>query len=169
MKGYRRWGGLSEWLGNVFFEYHCSLYKNRPIFWHITSAQGISTFAFGALVHYHRFDKNCMAKLRGTYLRDAIEEFRREAAIADKEGRTEDRMEWQAKVEETQALDQKLQRIQEGYHEGPDGGDRDYRILTPWKEPDERPKGWDPDIDDGVKVNIAPFEKAGVLRVAKVT
>ena len=169
VKGYRRCGGLSEWLSNVFFEYHCSLYKNRPIFWHIASGQGTSPFAFGALMHYHRFDKNRMAKLRGTYLRDAIEEFRREAGLADKEGRTEDRMEWQAKVEEMQVFDQKLQRIQEGYHEGPDGGDRDYRILTPWKEPDERPKGWDPDIDDGVKVNIAPFEKAGVLRVAKVT
>ena len=154
------------WLDNVFFELHCSLYKNRPIFWHIASGQGTSPFAFGALMHYHRFDKNRMAKLRGTYLRDAIEYFRREAALADRDGRTEDRMEWQAKVEETQALDQKLQRIQEGYHEGPDGGDRDYRILTPWKEPDERPKGWDPDIDDGVKVNIAPFEKAGVLRVS---
>jgi len=166
VKGYRRCGSLSEWLDNVFFELHCSLYKNRPIFWHIASGQGTSPFAFGALMHYHRFDKNRMAKLRGTYLRDAIEYFRREAALADRDGRTEDRMEWQAKVEETQALDQKLQRIQEGYHEGPDGGDRDYRILTPWKEPDERPKGWDPDIDDGVKVNIAPFEKAGVLRVA---
>lgn len=169
VKGYRRCGSLSEWLDNVFFEYHCSLYKNRPIFWHIASGQGTSPFAFGALVHYHRFDKNRMAKLRGTYLRDAIEEFRRESALADKDSRTEDRMEWQAKVEEAQALDRKLQWIQEGYHEGPDGGDRGYRILTPWKEPDKRPKGWDPDIDDGVKVNIAPFEKAGVLRVAKVT
>jgi hypothetical protein len=166
VKGYRRCGSLSEWLDNVFFEYHCSLYKNRPIFWHIASGQGTSPFAFSALVHYHRFDKNRMAKLRGTYLRDAIEEFRRESALADKDSRTEDRMEWQAKVEEAQALDRKLQWIQEGYHGGPDGGDRDYRILTPWKEPDERPKGWDPDIDDGVKVNIAPFEKAGVLRVS---
>jgi len=168
-RGYRRCSSLGDWVNNVFFEYHCSLYKNRPILWHIASAQGTSAFAFGALVHYHLFDKNRMAKLRGTYLRDAIEEFRREAALADKERRTEDRMEWQAKVEETQALDRKLQRIQEGHNEGPEGGDSDYRILTPWKEPDERPKGWDPDIDDGVKVNIAPFEKAGVLRVAKVT
>ncbi len=168
-RGYRRCSSFSDWVNNVFFEYHCSLYRNRPIYWHIASTQGISPFAFGALVHYHRFNRNGMAKLRGTYLRDAIEEFRREAALADKESRTEDRMEWQAKVEEAQTLDRKLQWIQEGYHEGSDGGDRDFRILNPWKELDERPKGWDPDIDDGVKVNIAPFEKAGVLRVAKVT
>jgi hypothetical protein len=29
-------------------------------------------------------------------------------------------------------------------------------------------KGWDPDLDDGVKVNIEPLEKAGVLRITKV-
>jgi hypothetical protein len=169
VKGYRKCQSLDEWVDNVYFEYHCALYKKRPIFWHIASAQGTSPFAFGALVHYHRFDKNRMAKIRASYLRDAIEEFRREAGLADKAGRTDDRLEWQAKVEEAQALDKKLQLIQEGRHEGGEGGDRDYRILTPWKEPDKRPKGWDPDLDDGVKVNIEPFEKAGVLRVGKVT
>jgi hypothetical protein len=168
VKGYRSCASLDEWLDNAFFEYHCGLYKNRPILWHIASAQGSSRFAFGALVHYHRFDKNRIAKLRASYLRDAIEEFRREAGIADKTGRGDDRLEWQAKVEEAQALDKKLQLIQEGNHEGAEGGDRDYRILTLWKSPGERPTGWDPDIDDGVKVNIGPFEKAGVLRTVKV-
>lgn len=169
VKGYRRCASLDEWLDNVFFTYHAGLYKNRPIFWHIASSQGTSRFAFGALVHYHRFDQNRMAKLRSSYLRDAIEEFRREAGLADKAGRSDDRLEWQAKVEEAQALDNKLQLIQEGHHEGTEGGERDYRILTPWKEPHQRPKGWDPDLDDGVKVNIEPFEKAGVLRMGKVT
>lgn len=169
VKGYRKCQSLDEWLDNVFFEYHCGLYKSRPIFWHIASAQGTSRFAFGALVHYHRFDKNRMAKLRASYLRDAIEEFRREAGLADKAGRTDERMDWQAKVEEAQALDRKLRWIQEGHHDGPEGGDHDYRILTPWKSPSERPQGWDPDLDDGVKVNIEPFEKAGALRVTKVT
>jgi len=169
VKGYRKCTSLDEWLDNAFFEYHCGLYKSRPIFWHIASAQGTSPFAFGALVHYHRFDRNRMAKLRASYLRDAIEEFRREAGLANKAGRGDDRLEWQAKVEEAQALDKKLQLIQEGHHEGSDGGERDYRILTPWKAPGERPKGWDPDLDDGVKVNIEPFEKAGILRVGKVT
>jgi hypothetical protein len=160
VKGYRKCASLDEWLDNAFFEYHCGLFKSRPIFWHIASAQGTSRFAFGALIHYHRFDRNQMAKLRSTYLRDAIEEFRREAGLADKAGRTDDRLEWQAKVEEAQALDQKLRWIQEGQHDGPEGGDHDYRILTPWKSPSERPQGWVPDLDDGVKVNIEPFEKA---------
>jgi hypothetical protein len=168
VKGYRRSSSLDDWLDNVFFGYHVGLYKNRPIFWHIASSQGPSPFSFGALVHYHRFDRNRMAKLRAAYLCDAIEEFRREAGLADKAGRTDDRMEWQAKVEEAQTLDAKLQWVQEGHREGPEGGERDFRILTPWKEAAARPTGWDPDLDDGVKVNIEPLEKAGVLRVGKV-
>ena len=168
VKGYRKCGSIEEWLENAFFEYHCSLFKKRPIFWHIASAQGTSPSAFGVLVHYHRFDKNRMAKLRGTYLRDAIEEFRREAALADKAGRADDRMDFLSKIEEAQTLDRKLQAIQEGSLDGREGGDRDLRILTPWKSAEERPNGWNPDIDDGVKVNIEPLEKAGVLRVMKV-
>lgn len=167
VKGYRRTGGIAEWLDNAFFEFHCTLYKNRPILWHIASSQGASPFAFGALVHYHRFDRNRMAQLRAQYLRDAIETFRREAALADKAGRTDARQDWQARLEETQELDRRLQWVQEGHHDGPDGGERDYRILTPWKTPEERPRGWNPDLDDGVKVNIEPLQKAGVLRVAK--
>jgi hypothetical protein len=167
-KGYRRCQSLEDWLENVYFSYHVRLYKNRPVFWHISSAQGTAPCAFGALVHYQRFDKNRMAKLRATYLRDVIEGFKRGAALADKEGRAEDRLEWQAKVEEAQALDAQLQGVQEGRHEGPEGGDHDFRILTPWKTSDERPTGWDPDLDDGVKVNIEPLQKAGVLRIAKV-
>lgn len=166
VKAYRKCASLDEWLANVFFAYHASLYKNRPIFWHIASSQGASPFAFGVLVHYHRFDKNRMAKLRASHVRDVVEELKREVGLADKEGRSEDRVELQARLEEVQALDKKLQQIQEGHHEGPEGGPSDFRILTPWKAPGARPKGWDPDLDDGVKVNIAPLERSGILRVA---
>ena len=167
-KGHRRTSSIAEWLENVFFDYHCGLYRNRPIIWHIASAQGTKRFAFGALIHYHRFDKNRMGKLRGQYLRDAIESFRREAALADRAGRSEERLEWQGRLEEAQDLDRRLQWVQEGHYDGPEGGERDFRIMTPWKSPGQRPKGWDPDLDDGVKVNIEPMQKADVLRIAKV-
>jgi hypothetical protein len=168
VKGYRSTQSIQEWLNDVFFEYHASLYKNRPICWHIASTQGKAPAAFGALIHYHEFDRNRMAKLRASHLRDAIEFFRREGALAAQEKRESDRLDWQAKLEEAQELDRRLQLVQEGYHEGPLGGDRDFRILTPWKVLKERPNGWEPDLDDGVKVNIEPLQRAGVLRMAKV-
>ena len=168
VKGYNSAASIGEWLENVYFEYHATLYKKRPIVWHLASSQGSAPFAFGVLCHYRKFDANRMAKLRSSYLRDAIETFRREAALAGREGRAEDRIDLQARLEEAQALDRKLQAVQEGHHDGSEGGDRDYRILTPWKSVEERPTGWDPDIDDGVKINIAPLQKAGVLRSGKV-
>ena len=168
VKGYKPAAGIGEWLENVYFDYHVALYKKRPVIWHIASRQGGAPFAFGVLCHYHRFDANRMAKLRSGYLRDAIETFRREAALAGREGRAGDRVEQQARLEEAESLDRQLQAVQEGHRDGPEGGERDYRILTPWKSSDERPTGWDPDVDDGVKVNIAPLQRAGVLRSAKV-
>lgn len=168
VKGYRQANDITQWLEDVFFSYHCALYRKRPIFWHISSSQGKAASAFSALVHYHRFDKDGMAKLRGRYLKEAIQSFRREAGLASQEDRTEDRQDWLARIEETELLDQKLQQIQEGYFEGTDGGEKDFRILTPWKSAEERPKGWEPDVDDGVFVNIAPLQRAGVLRISKV-
>ena len=168
VKGYKPAAGIGEWLENVYFDYHAALYKKRPVIWHVASRQGGAPFAFGVLCHYHRFDANRMAKLRSGYLRDAIETFRREAALAGREGRAGDRVEQQARLEEAESLDRRLQAVQEGRRDGPEGGERDYRILTPWKSADERPTGWDPDVDDGVKVNIAPLQRAGVLRSAKV-
>lgn len=166
--GYRRTGGIVDWLENAFFQFHCALYERRPIFWHIASSQGTSPFAFGVVVHYHRFDNNRIAQLRARYLRDAVKTFRREGILADKERRIDAGRDWQARLEEAQGLDRRLQRLQEGYHDGPEGGTGDYRILTPWKAPEERPSGWNPDLDDGVKINIDPVQRAGVLRVAKV-
>ena len=137
VKGYTRTESVREWLEDAYFEYHASMYKNRPIVWHISSTQGKGPAAFSALVHYQRFDKDRMAKLRGVYLREALATFRREAALASQAGRADDRLDWQAKVEEAEALDRRLQQVQEGFHQGSE----DFRILTPWKAEVQRPKG----------------------------
>jgi hypothetical protein len=163
VKGYNRSNSIREWLEDEFFHYHVALYKNRPIIWHISSKVDPGEAAFAAIIQYHKFDRNRMAKLRSSYVREALNVFRREAGLASQEGRANDRLEWQSKIEITEALDQRLQQVQEGQHEGAEGSDRDFRILTPWKSTDERPKGWDPDLDDGVKVNIEPLQRADVL------
>jgi hypothetical protein len=166
VKGYRSVQGVGEWLEDCFFDYHAALYKKRPILWHIASSQGRGSCAFGALVHYHKLDHDRLAKLRGSYLSDAIAHFRREAGLAARDGRAEDRQDWQAKLEEAETLDRRLQWVQEGVNGDPAPGD--CRIRTPWKSEDELPVGWRPDLDDGVAVNILPLQTAGVLRVATI-
>ena len=37
-------------------------------------------------------------------------------------------------------------------------------IYVRWKSLAEQPIGWDPDLNDGVRLNIRPFVEAGVLR-----
>ena len=43
-----------------------------------------------------------------------------------------------------------------------------YDVYVRWKEMREQPIGWEPDLDDGVRLNIRPFITAGVLR-SKIT
>jgi len=33
-----------------------------------------------------------------------------------------------------------------------------------WKPLEQQPIGWDPDLNDGVRLNIRPFVEAGILR-----
>jgi hypothetical protein len=165
VKGYKKAETIADWLNNHFFAWHASLYQNRPIRWHLASSQETRREpAFAALIDYHKFDANRLAKLRSTYVKEFLATLRKNAALASKEGREADRLELEDKVEEVTLFDQQLARIEEGHHEGPEGGDRDYRILTPWKSPADRPQGWHPDIDDGVKVNITPLIRANLLR-----
>ena len=55
-----------------------------------------------------------------------------------------------------EALQTKLRLILEG--EPP------YDIYVRWKPLHEQPLGWEPDLNDGVRLNIRPFVTAGVLR-----
>jgi hypothetical protein len=163
-KGYRRAETLTEWLQDAFFDTHTSLYQQRPLIWHLASNQVRRVPAIGVLVHAHKFNADALAKLRGTHLRDRLATLRREAGQASQDSREDDRLEALAAIEELEAYDAKLKHLQDGHHTGPEGSDRDYRILTSWKSAAERPKGWNPDLDDGIKVNIAPLARTNLLR-----
>jgi len=42
-------------------------------------------------------------------------------------------------------------------------GEAPYDIFVRWKPLAKQPLGWDPDLDDGVRLNIRPFIEAKVL------
>jgi hypothetical protein len=149
---------IESWLASQYFKYHLGLYKRRPIYWHIVSDDG----SFGVIVHYHRFNLDRLKKLRSVYLDDFITCMKLEIGRLAKETDTDSRSrlaELEGNLKSAEALDDKLRMIEEG----------EYAIKVPWKSEADQPKGWRPDLDDGVKVNIAPFEAAGVLAVKKVT
>ena len=43
-------------------------------------------------------------------------------------------------------------------------GEPPHDIYVRWKSLAEQPLGWEPDLNDGVRLNVRPFVEAGVLR-----
>ncbi len=136
---------LSEWIRDGFFVQHCRIFHNRPFIWHIWDGR---KDGFSALVNYHRFDSTKLDKLIYTYLGAWIKQQREksDAKEAGAEGRLVAALE----------LQKRLEKIREG--KSP------FDIYIRWKSLDEQPIGWNPDLNDGVRLNIRPFVEAGVLR-----
>jgi hypothetical protein len=137
--------GLGQWLLEGFFAQHCKLFKNRPFIWHIWDGR---RDGFSALVNYHKLDAANLDRLIYTYLGSWITTQRaaRDAGEAGADGRLVTALE----------LQKKLEAIRDG--EPP------YDIYVRWKPLHEQPLGWNPDLNDGVRLNIRPFVTAGVLR-----
>ncbi len=137
---------LADWLRDEFFKQHCALFGHRPFVWHIWDGQ---RDGFSALVNYHRLDRKTLEKLTYTYLgQDWVERQRAEAReeVAGAE----------ARLAAALLLQRKLKAILDG--EAP------YDIYVRWKAVHEQPIGWEPDLNDGVRLNVRPFVEAGVLR-----
>ncbi len=136
---------LEQWLRNGFFEQHCQVFHQRPFIWQIWD--GLKD-GFSALVNYHRLDRRLLGKLTYTYLGDWIA--RQKAAVSAGEEGSD------AKLAAALKLKAALEKILEG--EAP------YDIFVRWKPLEKQPVGWEPDLNDGVRMNIRPFIEAGVLR-----
>ena len=140
---------LEEWLRDAFFEQHCRLFHNRPFIWHIWDGR---KDGFSILANYHRLDGARLDKLIYTYLGAWIQQqrARRDSGEAGADGRLVAALE----------LQEKLKLIRQG--EPP------YDIYVRWKPLHQQPVGWEPDLNDGLRLNIRPFVTAKVLR-AKFT
>jgi hypothetical protein len=129
------------------------LSHHRPFIWHIWD--GLND-GFAALVNYHKLDDKLLETLIYTYLGDWISRQGR-----DVDSRTDGAQE---KLSAALSLKKKLELILEG--EDP------YDIFVRWKPIEMQPIGWNPDLNDGVRMNIRPFMSvsdvqkrgAGVLR-----
>ncbi len=136
---------LEDWLRKEFFIQHCKVFQNRPFIWHIWDGRNDG---FSALVNYHKLDKENLSKLIYTYLGDWIRMC--EAKKKNEESGAEGLLSAAIKLKE------KLEAILLG--EVP------YDIFVRWKSLLQQPIGWEPDLSDGVRLNIRPFVEAGVLR-----
>lgn len=146
---------LDLWLRDKCFEQHCKLFQHRPFIWHIWD--GLKD-GFSALVNYHKLDKAGLERLIYTYLGDWIRT--QQSGMASGNDGAQERL------LAAEALKRELEAILEG--------EKPYDIFVRWKSLAEQPIGWNPDLNDGVRLNIRPFLKArdvgkkgaGILRWA---
>ncbi|MCY2988763.1 MAG: transposase [Planctomycetota bacterium] len=144
---------LETWLRDGFFAQHCELFHQRPFLWQIWD--GLRD-GFSILVNYHRLDRKNLETLIYTYLGDWIGR-QKQDQTARVDGAGE-------RLAAAVVLQKKLELIRDG--ESP------YDIFVRWKPLDQQPIGWEPDLNDGVRLNIRPFvsapdvktKGAGVLR-----
>jgi hypothetical protein len=136
---------LETWLRDDFFGRHTKLFHNRPFIWQIWDGR---RDGFSALVNYHRLDHKLLERITYTLLGAWIE------LQTDHVGRGVPGAE--NRLAAAQKLQRKLELIAEG--EPP------HDIYVRWKLLADQPIGWDPDLNDGVRINIRPFVEAGVLR-----
>lgn len=138
-------GRLEDWLRDTFFAQHVKVFDNRPFLWHIWDGR---KDGFSAIVNYHLLDHKALEKLTFTSLGAWIQRQKDEAAAG--------RAGADARLATAAELQDKLKLILDGAPP--------YDVYVRWKELHEQPIGWNPDLDDGVRLNIRPFVEAGVLR-----
>jgi hypothetical protein len=113
---------------------------NRPFIWHIWDGR---KDGFSALVNYHKLTHKALENLTYSYLGDwIISQSRSDKAGAD------------LRLSAAQELQSKLKLIL--------AGEPPYDIFVRWKPLHEQPIGWNPDLNDGVRMNIRPFMEAKV-------
>ena len=145
---------LGDWLRQNFFAEHCKLFHSRPFIWQIWDG---NPNGFSALVNYHKLaapkgqGRKTLESLTYTYLGDWID--RQKLDQAEGVNGADDRL--------AAALDLQgqLNKILEG--ESP------YDIFVRWKPLHQQAIGWDPDINDGVRLNIRPFLNAQLHKGGK--
>ncbi len=176
---------LEEWLRRRFFSHHVSQFKYRPIAWHLASTplnngkkkRGWSqrSPAFECLLYYHACSGDALARIRTQYVEPLLraEHQRVEEAYLF----TDETMSALAheRIQELEAFVEKLRLVEEQGFACPEldrliavepldrwSGDG-YLAPASRDELLRNEQAWHADINDGVRVNIAPLQLADVL------
>ena len=142
---------IEEWLRDRFFEEHCRFFHQRPFIWHVWDGR---RDGFHALVNYHRLagpngeGRRTLEALTYRHLGDWIARQKpdRERGVEGADGRL------------AAALDLQNQLVKIMAGEPP------CDLFVRWKPLGEQPLGWEPDVNDGVRINIRPFMSAELAR-----
>lgn len=145
---------LDMWLRDKFFEEHCKLFHHRPFIWHIWDG---NRDGFHCLVNAHKLTgpdgegRRTLEAIAYAYLGDWIQRQKDDQKIMV-EGAD-------ARLAAAQDLQEQLVNLLKG--EPP------YDLFVRWKPLHEQAIGWEPDINDGVRLNIRPVMNAELRKGGK--
>ncbi len=183
---------LEDWLNTEFFKHHTKQFKRRPIAWQVQSGRFTKRRqpAFACLVYYHKLDDDTLHKIKNQYvgpLRQRYETEMRGIEGISPASRTEAQ---EQRFRELEGLIAELKTFEEILTDAVENGFSSETLekiaksepLDPWCSIDgKRPapadheaflrqeKSYIPDINDGVRVNVAPLQKAGLLAANVIT
>ena len=176
---------LEEWLRRKFFSRHVSQFKSRPIAWHLASTpinngkkkRGWSQRnpAFECLLYYHACSGDALARVRTQYVEPLLRAERQKMGEAYLFQDETTSVLANERIQELEAFVEKLRFIEEQGFACPElekfmavepldrwSGDG-YLAPTSREELLRNEQAWCVDINDGVRVNIAPLQLAGLL------
>jgi len=173
---------LDEWVATQYFDFHVNLYKRRPIFWHLSSANfstaRSSKGTINIFLHYHKIDRDMIPKILSNYLKPELEtakwkteRLKRELQEARGQGNRTRERELSNQLENAVSIMEELQNFQktiEAVH-NPRSDKTKLPKNPTWlqqKIAEVRDNGYNPVIDYGVRVNIEPLKEAGLLHKA---
>ena len=142
---------IEEWLRDRFFEEHCRLFHQRPFVWHVWDGR---RDGFHALLNYHRLagsDSEGRRTLEALTYRHLGDWLARQKADRDRGAEGAD-----GRLAAAQDLQNQLVKIM--------AGEPPCDLFVRWKPLREQPLGWEPDVNDGVRLNIRPFMSAELAR-----
>jgi len=182
---------LETWLRRSFFPRHVRQFKYRPIAWHLSSTPVTvdagrgrgsrsrggtrQASAFECVVYYHACGLGLLARLRTQYVEPLLRAERSRIGVARQAGDDTTAAQATARVQELDAFMERLRGVEE---QGFNTADLEVALagepLDRWSGdgilvPASRDvllaqeRAWAVDINDGVRVNIAPLQLAGVL------
>ncbi len=174
---------LEDWCVRLFWPRHVKQFKARPVAWHLASRptgagkkRGTRQAPlFECMLYYHAIGGDALARLRTQYVEPLLR--REESALAEALGKdqTEAAAAANVRVEELRSFLDRLQQVErEGFacaeldallaQEPLDRWSGD-GIIAPASvgELARQERAWRVDLNDGVRVNIAPLQLAGVL------
>ncbi|MCP4166382.1 MAG: BREX-1 system adenine-specific DNA-methyltransferase PglX [Chloroflexi bacterium] len=175
---------LEEWLRRDFFKRYVRQFKKRPISWHLASTPTASGGrrrrsnrqpAFECFVYYHACSGDVLARIRTQYVEPLLAAEQGRVARARRDGDETAAATAVERIHELENFAERLLQVEESGFACADLDDYlDQEPLDRWSgdgvfAPASRAElraaeqAWQVDINDGVRVNIAPLQQAGLL------